>query len=148
MPRWIKAVAGAIVIIALLIVVNRWWGEFRSSAATAPTNGTESSATGGEGASTGETSTQDSKDAEKTDTQPQPDAKSPADSKSSDKTVVILIDGLNFRESPSQDGNVIRGLDKGEKMTLVAEKSGWYQVKDSDDVEGWVYGSDKYTKVQ
>ncbi len=41
------------------------------------------------------------------------------------KTVIVLVDGLNFRENPDATGVSIRGLKKGETFILVSQSGSW-----------------------
>ena len=112
-----------IIVVAIFFVVLNWWGDFRSAKSVAPaavTTSTVSSATTGTSSSS------------KT-------AKS--------STVLVMIDGLNFRVSPAADAKTIRGLSKGDKLALVAKKGAWYQVKDAKGTVGWVTADSQYTRL-
>jgi uncharacterized protein YgiM (DUF1202 family) len=63
-------------------------------------------------------------------------------------TVIVLIDGLNFRTGPSKSGDLIRGLDEGEKLTYVGTEDGWYKVTTADGETGYVSASTQYTKLE
>lgn len=67
---------------------------------------------------------------------------------SSSKTVVVLIDGLNFRKAADPKAVAIRGLKKGEQLTLLEKSSGWYHVSDVNKVEGWVSANPQYLEVR
>lgn len=133
-----RAAAGVLVLFVLLLMVSNWWGDYRSasggddgepaaneSTATPDATGTPSPESNGEGS--GETS--------------------PADAPAG-KTVVVLVDGLNFRTTASRDGELIRGLDADERLTLLGEESGWLKVRDSAGVEGFVSASSQYTRTE
>lgn len=138
--KWIKAIAGAFLIFILLMVVNRYWTDYRTMATSAETTTTATAPPEGEA--------KDAKD-ESAKKKSSTSTKKTSDAKDADtQTVVVLTDGLNFRESPDQDSNVIRGLDEGETLVLVKKSSGWYQVEDDEGTKGWVSGSSEYTKVQ
>jgi uncharacterized protein YgiM (DUF1202 family) len=66
----------------------------------------------------------------------------------STKVVVILIDGLNFRTTNEPKAKAIRGLKKGEQLTLLEKSSGWYRVRDAAGVEGWVSANPQYLEVR
>lgn len=66
----------------------------------------------------------------------------------STKVVVILIDGLNFRKSNEPKAAAIRGLKKGEQLTMLEKNSGWYHVRDAAGVEGWVSANPQYLEVR
>lgn len=56
--------------------------------------------------------------------------------------VLVVQPGLNLRTQPSRAaGVIIRKLTKGMKLTLLATKPGWYNVKAPDGTAGWVIQS-------
>lgn len=74
----------------------------------------------------------------------------PADAsptKRSNDTVVVLIDGLNFRKTASRTSDPIRGLDRGEELVLLQKKGTWYQVRDANGVTGWISANPTYVRV-
>lgn len=127
----LKAAAGIAVLLVLALTVRGWWGDYRQGVRTtrdAPETTASVEATSpidaeGEGDS-GETA------------EPAPD-----------NTVVVLIDGLNFRSAPKDDAKPLRGLDKGERLELLGERDGWYEVRDEDGATGWVSSNPSYTKT-
>lgn len=130
-----RAIGGVLLLVVVLAFVLNWFGDFRSA-----TSGTDA----GQGAET--TST-----AEPTSTPEAGEGEGAAPTSpaaGAGKTVVVLVDGLNFRSLPSRDGELIRGLDANEKLTLLGEESGWLKVKDSQGVEGYVSASAQYTRVE
>jgi uncharacterized protein YgiM (DUF1202 family) len=135
----IKAIVGGVVLLLVLITVARWYGDYRISSTDNVLEEAAGSAQG-EGSAETEPTGETAADAGSTDS-----GTAAADNQ---KTVVILIDGLNFREAPKKDGKVIRGLDKGEKLILIEEKAGWYHVKTSKGTEGWITASPSYSEVQ
>ncbi|GIP44024.1 peptidase P60 [Paenibacillus sp. J45TS6] len=63
-------------------------------------------------------------------------------------TTLEVIYGVNFRKGPSTSSDVIRMLEKGEKVTLVSKtNSSYWKVKDSKGVTGYISSSSKYTKT-
>lgn len=70
-----------------------------------------------------------------------------ADSESGTRYVVVVIPGLNFREEPKSNADVIRTLPEGTRLTLLGEQNGWYQVRDEDGVTGWVSSDAQYVKI-
>ena len=66
----------------------------------------------------------------------------------SNGTVIVLIDGLNFRTGPSKSGDLIRGLDEGEKLAYVGTEDGWYKVTTAEGETGYVSASSQYTKLE
>lgn len=128
----LKGAAGVAVLFVLLTTVSRWWGDYRASDAPAGSSvATSTASPEGEGA-------KEPKTADPGDTEKAPEA----------KTVVVLTEGLNFRQEPSRDAKVIRGLAKGEKMTLVKTESGWHQVEDKEGTRGWISANTTYSEVQ
>lgn len=62
------------------------------------------------------------------------------------KTGVVTSNGsLNMRKGASTKYAVVQKLKKGETVTILESKSGWYKVKSSNGKTGWV--SSKYIKV-
>lgn len=126
----LKAVAGILVLLVLIGTVSRWWGDYRTSGAPAG-SGTTTSTAAPEGEGEPESAESDSDEAA-------PET----------KTVLVLTEGLNFRKEPSRDSDVIRGLAKGEKMTLIKTESGWHQVEAEDGTRGWISANTTYSEVQ
>lgn len=62
--------------------------------------------------------------------------------------VVVVIPGLNFRQEPKSNGQVIRTLPEGTRLVLLGEQNGWFQVRDDDEVTGWVSSSTDYVRVE
>ncbi|MFU8890182.1 MAG: SH3 domain-containing protein [Anaerosomatales bacterium] len=129
--RIARAALGVVVLLALVFLVNTWWGDFRR---------------GEPPAVVGETTTTPGGDAE-TPEEPADDAdgEEPA---ASEATVVVLIEGLNFRREPSREGELIRGLSRGTRLEYLETNDGWHHVRDDDGVEGYVSASEQYTEVQ
>ena len=63
------------------------------------------------------------------------------------KTVIVVAEGLNFREKPDTGSKVIKKLKKGTSLELLETKTGWYRVKDADGDEGWVASGTQYSKL-
>jgi len=139
-----KAIAGGLLILFLVITVNRWYGQYKTMSTTNASAGTTTTAP----AKGEENPAEETKDAANKDSTQEAPKESDGTPAESAKTVIVLTDGLNFREDPSQDSNVIRGLDKGEKLVLIKKEGSWYQVRDSKKTEGWVSASPNYSKVQ
>lgn len=137
MVRLLKGIAAVLVLITLIFLVSRYWGDYRAKSAEikkgTTTETTPTAPVEGEG---------DDKKAA-----PEDSKKEPEDEKPATKMVQVTIDGLNFRKDPSSDSPAIRGLNAGEKLKLLKEQGGWYQVQDDDGVTGWVSSNKQYTKV-
>lgn len=116
--RLIKGFIGVVVVVVLLVLVTNWWGDYRKAASEMPYGPATSTV-----------------DSTKT-------------ASASQSTVVVLIDGLNFRKKPQTEAESIRGLKKGDKLLLVAKQDDWYQVKDSKGTVGWVAAKPQYVKVE
>lgn len=57
-------------------------------------------------------------------------------------TALVAYDGIGIRKQPSDDkalkGNVFTSVDRGEKVVVLGDTTGWTRVKLSDDKEGWI----------
>ena len=62
------------------------------------------------------------------------------------KTGTVTASTLNIRSGPSTSNSVVTKAKKGEKVTILESKSGWYRVKLSNGKTGW--GSADYITVQ
>lgn len=124
--RVIKAVAGVIVLVVLLSVVTRWWGEYKEGETESPPTATSTA-----------TSTVAAQSAEA----------SRAAAVKAGMKLVVLADGLNMRKNSSREADVVRGLKEGEKLTVLNSKPGWYQVQDAKKKKGWISSSPSYSKV-
>lgn len=138
--RAVRGAAGLVVLIALLLVVRGWWQEYRTAVeqqrrGPGQERARDESPTAG-GEATGEGRGE----------RPAPEA--PAAPTRVRTEVVVLIDGLNFRTDPSRTARAIRGLDRGERLLLIGERGGWYQVRDRDGTEGWVSANPTYTRTE
>jgi N-acetylmuramoyl-L-alanine amidase len=130
----------AVVVLAIIgLLVLSYWGGYRSDKQASAEPETETTATAEatespEAAAAEQGSSESSEEA--------------AEEPSGKGTVIVLIDGLNFRTGPSKSGELIRGLDEGEKLEYLATEDGWYKVKDADGNEGFVSASTQYTQLQ
>lgn len=124
-------------IAALIVVVGlafSYFGEYRAA------QNASSEAPGSEvGTSTGETTGTSEATGKSTP--------SGTGSKSAGKTVIVKIEGLNFRIDPKAGAEVYRGLDKGERLTWLETKDGWYKVKDGAGRVGYVSANEQYTTL-
>lgn len=130
--RAVRAAVGVAVLIILVVVVNGWWGDYRS--------GGSGSVGGGETTQTAEPPASEEPEAPADPGTDEPESAQP--------TVVVLIEGLNFRREPSREGELIRGLSRGTRLTLLETDGGWHHVRDNAGVEGYVSASEQYTEVQ
>ncbi len=120
--RFLKAIAGLVIVLILLVTVMNWWGDYRKAASSLASNPTTSTPDSSSKGTTGTPVTQG--------------------------TAVVLIEGLNFRKAPDVTSETIRGLKKGEKLVVVASKPDWYQVKDSKNTVGWIAAKSQYVKIE
>ncbi|GEM_PF-3241072 len=55
---------------------------------------------------------------------------------------LVAYDGIGIRKQPSEDkalkGNVFTSVDRGEKVEVLGDTTGWTKVRLSDDKEGWI----------
>lgn len=115
-----RALGGLIVLVVLVVTVNGWWADYKK--ATPKANPGVSTAT--------------------VDATP---TAAPADT---GKTVIVLTDGLNFREQPDATGASIRGLKKGETFVLVGVNGSWLEIKDASGKTGWVNNNPQYVRIE
>jgi len=130
--RALKALAALILLVVVVFFVFNWYGDYRA-AKDGPTTPASTDATGSAGA-TG-TAPAGSNPGTATGTKPV-------------GTVLVLIEGLNFRAEPNKDSKLIRGLKKGESLTLVRTEADWHLVSDAQGVQGWISASPQYTEIK
>ena len=58
---------------------------------------------------------------------------------------VNISEGLNLRYGPSTSNTLLCELTDGEKVDILSENGGWYKIRTSFDIEGYVYKS--YVRV-
>lgn len=122
MVRFAKGAIGVVIVVALLIVVSNWWGDYKSESSRLDSVTSTGTVTTTRTVS-GETS-------------------------ATTKFGVVLIEGLNFRKAPDSTSATLRGLKKGEKLIIVGSKDEWYHVKDSTGATGWVTAKPQYVQVE
>jgi SH3-like domain-containing protein len=116
----VRAVVGIGVLLILVVVVNGWWTDYQKAT---PKSGS-AEATGTAVATEGVTAA------------------------ASGETVLILVDGLNFREQPDATGVSIRGLKKGEQFVLVSKNVSWLELQDAAGQIGWVNNNPQYLRIE
>ena len=130
----VRAIAGIVVLLVLAWIVNGYIGEYRESSGSEEPAPQESTATappeetGGEPADPGRTPS--------------------AEPASSNGSVIVLIDGLNLRKEAKTDSPTLGGLKEGDKLTLIGQTEGWYEVQTSDGSRGWVSANPSYVKIE
>ncbi len=137
LSKTLRATLGAMTLLVLVMVVQGWWRDYREASfrpAVSETTPTVSAddATDSPGPREGEGR--------------EGDAQPPAQQRQG--TVRVLIDGLNFRRRPAADAKPIRGLRKGEVLTVLSERAGWYEVRSADGTKGWVSSNPNYTRLE
>lgn len=136
----IRSAFGVVVLVVLIVLVMSFLGAYRHAATSAKDDsGTSKETTGSAEASGTAKGSEKGSEGEKTATVPESKGIG---------TVSVVVDGLNFRVDPTRDSELIRGLDAGEKLTLLEKLDGWYKVQDSSNQVGYVSSSDQYTKLE
>ena len=77
-----------------------------------------------------------------------PATRTPTKAPAAGGTIVVLVDGVNFREQPSGSARIINALRGGTKLTFIEEQGSWYHASTSDGVSGWLTSSSQYVKRQ
>lgn len=138
-PRAIRAVLGLIGLVVIVALVWGWLADYRSDSGETAGNG-ETTAT------VEPTPTVEGTDPEAETQGESPDPEPGAEA--TGRSVVILIEGLNFRRQPASDGELIRTFPRGTRLEHIATENGWYHVRDDNGVEGYVSASGQYTELQ
>lgn len=150
----LRAVAAVVVLGVLLIVVQGWVREYRTApeppaqvaepaAGTpeTPVDAPENGATGSDGAAPSEgdgSGTKKASDAE---------AVKADSTKTLNKRIVVLVDGLNLRLEPVATGAVVRGLKADETLVVLRKKGDWYYVRTANGTQGWISSNPSYTRA-
>ncbi len=142
--NWARAIGGVILAIVVFVWFMNIMGDYRAAkdaqkrkpAVTTPDEGPKSSVTetGRPPLNTGTSTVSNGKTA--TPTKP-----------STTKVVVVQVDGVNLRKSPSTTSDVIRALKKNERLAYYVTKNGYYQVEDKAGAKGWVSSNRDYTRL-
>lgn len=138
LSRVARAAAGVALLLVLALVVRGFWSDFRAAERAASARTPRVSA---DASSTPSTSEGEGQGTVEETTAPV------APAATSDDMLTVLIDGLNFRTAPKDDARALRGLDKGEKLDLLSERGGWYEVRDTHGATGWVSSNPNYVKT-
>ena len=133
--KLLRPVAALAALAVVLMLVMSYWGNYVSGSDTGDT---------GEDASVEASETVEPEESAQEGSAEGDDVAEPAPSPA---TVIVLIEGLNFRTAPSRDADLIRGLGKGDELTHLETSDGWYKVRDSDGNEGYVSASSQYTQL-
>ncbi len=125
----VRAVLGLAVVGVLVFVLRGYWTEYKAAAPSKTAETTASvDASGAPGT--------------------KPAEPSPADQLAQNATVLVIIEGLNFRKQPDATGESIRGLKKGERLILVSTNNTWLQVQDTSGNVGWITNNPQYVKIE
>ena len=54
--------------------------------------------------------------------------------------IYVKGDKVNIRKGPSTEYDPIRSVERGDKLYKIREKNGWFQVENTDNEFGWIYG--------
>jgi uncharacterized protein YgiM (DUF1202 family) len=134
-PKAVKAAIAVVLLVVLVMVVLSYWGTYRSTKS------------GSEAASETTATVESTASAEPTESPEGGEAES-QEGQESQGTVIVLIDGLNFRTAPSKSGDLIRGLDEGTELVYLGTEQDWYKVQTSDGKVGYVSSSQQYTELK
>ncbi len=130
-PRPIRAILGVVALAMIAFLVFGWLGDYRGADERVDANGETTVTPDGDGAA--ETQT------------PTPEGPGEA---GTGGTVVVVIEGLNFRREPQSDAERIRGLARNEELTHLETQGDWYHVRDASGVEGYVSANPQYTELR
>jgi uncharacterized protein YgiM (DUF1202 family) len=61
-------------------------------------------------------------------------------------TVVVIMDGVNFRESPKNSSTVIEAMKQGASLTWLATEGNWYRAKDAKGRTGYISANPTLTQ--
>ncbi len=125
----IKAVGAIIVLAALLFTVRGYLRDYREAPRGPSTETTQTA----EPAS-------DSQDAEGDEAEGE-------SAEEAGERLEVTIDGLNLRTKPDSTAEAVRGLKKGEIITVVDKSGDWYQVTTEKDEKGYITDNPGYTKA-
>lgn len=137
LPRQIRAIAGVIALVALLLVVNNWYREYRGDVEPRDRSVETTVTPDGDEVPDGDGADEATNDEEQ-DTE----------AAENGATVVVTIEGLNFRREPSTDAGLIRGLGRNDRLEHLETVDGWYRVRDSEGAEGYVSANPQYTRLE
>lgn len=142
-PSWgaARVVLSVVGLFLVAIVAFSYVSSYRS-AVDGDDSGTSEEATGSVEATEAAGASEGSADEQATDETGDATPESPT------RYVVVVIPGLNFRMEPKSGAEVIRTLPEGTRLVLLGEQNGWYQVRDDDDVTGWVSSSSDYVTLE
>ena len=138
-----RGVVGVIVVLVIAGLVMNWVGDYRSASKSAtPAKETPS----GETTKTEDSSTGDAESGGDAASGDAGSSDGAAEQPAATKVVLVVeVDGLNFRKEPNSDSPAMRGLKKGERVTLLEDQGDWYKVLDEKDITGYITSNPSYT---
>ena len=142
----VRSVAGIVVLIVLVSVVLRWWGQYRDMASEARSATEIGSPAQKAAEAEAAPKTQDADKPATADETAQEPADETPEATQDQQTLEITTQGLNLRTEPDRGSASVRGLNRGEVVTLLAEQNGWYQVRDAQGAVGWISSNSSYSK--
>lgn len=139
-----RGAIGVVVVFALAGLVMNWVGDYRTASRShsSTQQGTSSAESPNGGATTGSDSGDSSNGTDGSAGAAEPSA-GQADGQQA--IITVEVDGLNFRKEATADARAMRGLKKGEQVTLVEDLGDWYKVTDADGVTGYITSNPSYT---
>jgi len=139
--RPLRAAIGLAVLFTILFIVNGYVREYRSL---------ERSQTGASAAGSSSPTSATAEGGEEGTPAAEGEAASPADTPEEKPAVYVIvrIDGLNLRVKPDKASESQKGLSKGDRLVLLSEVDGWYEVRTESGEQGWVSSSSTYTSIE
>lgn len=131
----LRGAVGLVILAIIMFIVLGWWQDYLD-------------ATRGDFDARHEGSTSSSEPTASADSESTRSAPGTPTVVDTEKTVIVLVEGLNLRSAPSRSANSIKRLQKGEKLAYIGSDGGWHQVRDADGTVGYVSASERYSKVQ
>jgi uncharacterized protein YgiM (DUF1202 family) len=61
-------------------------------------------------------------------------------------TVLVIMDGVNFRQSPTNGSTIIEALKQGATLTWVATEGNWYKARDGKGRTGFISANPTLTQ--
>jgi len=59
----------------------------------------------------------------------------------------VIMSGLNLRDAPTRNSNVIDRLDKDVILFVISKENGWYEVTDEKEIKGYVSSGSQYVEL-
>jgi uncharacterized protein YgiM (DUF1202 family) len=66
-------------------------------------------------------------------------ANATTESDSGEQTVTVTVDTGNVRAEPALTGELVTRIKEGDTAQVLAEDGDWFQIRTSDDAEGWAH---------